>query len=407
MARGGEGDFKQLMLSDVKKTKRELGRGSYGAVFEVEMHGTLCAAKEMYPILMSEKYKRDFLNECVQCSRILHPNIVQFIGVYKPSPQAELPWLVMELMHTSLSGLIKKYEEENKNKAQKKDIPLHFKVSMLQDTCKGLQFLHNKNIIHRDLSSNNILLTKYCVAKIADLGVAKVLKPQVTQSFTRGVGTPVFLPPEAYLENPKYRASYDVFSLGCVCIHLISMQFPDPTSEKEMDDRTGKVVHRNLTEFQRRRKYLIKFSQIPDLRKLVEQCLQDAPRDRPTVEEVIEWFKNARYNHLPHENDTIIELFDSLIQCEEELQELHLEKVNNDSSSDEEFSFIDDHDYPINYATESPLVEAWQMHSALGVSAPSAEHRFDQVYVIRACVYVTQSEKASFIALVSRFNFSS
>ena len=106
-------------------------------------------------------------------------------------------------MHTSLSGLIKKYEEENKNKAQKKDIPLHFKVSILQDTCKGLQFLHNKNIIHQDLSSNNILLTKYCVAKIADLGVAKVLKPQGTQSFTQGVGTPIFLPPEARLANPK------------------------------------------------------------------------------------------------------------------------------------------------------------------------------------------------------------
>ena len=163
------------------------------------------------------------------------------------------------------------------------------------------------------------------------------------------------------------------------------MQLPDPTPEKKMDDRTGKVVHADVTEFQRRSKYLTKFSQIPGLINLVEQCLQDAPRDRPPVEEVIEWFKNAYYNHLPHENDSIIELFDSLIQCEEELQELRLrEKGNNDSGSDEEFSFIDDHDY---YVTECPLVETQQMYSALGVSVPSAENRFDQVY-IRACIYM-------------------
>lgn len=149
-------DFERLQLSRVKKTSRkELGRGAYGVVFEVEIHGTQCAAKEMHPELSeaaeSDKIKRDFLNECIQSSRILHPNVVQFIGVYNPSPDAtELPWLVMELMDTSLNRLI---AEENK---AKRDIPLHFKLSILVDTCKGLQFLHSKDIIHRDLSSNNM-----------------------------------------------------------------------------------------------------------------------------------------------------------------------------------------------------------------------------------------------------------
>ena len=384
MARGGEeSDLEQLMLTDVKKTRQGefIGKGSYGAVFEVEVHGTLCAAKEMYPILISEKYKRDFLKECVRCSRILHPNVVQFIGVYKPTPQDVLPWLVMELMHTSLSGLIQKYEDENKTRTKKKDIPFHFKVSILQDTCKGLQFLHSKNIIHRDLSSNNILLTKHCVAKIADLGVAKVLQ-QGTQSFTRGAGTPVFLPPEACLEKPKYRTSYDVFSLGCVCIHLISMQFPDPSSEKIMDDKTGKVVHLDLTELQRRNKYLAKFSQIPDLKNLIEQCLQDAAKYRPNVGEVIECLKNANYNHLPHENDSIIELFDSLIQREKELQDLHLEKVNNYEEDSDDFSFINFADHLTHNETES---SAQPTHNVIDLSTQNfitVEQRFDQVYIL-------------------------
>ena len=50
-------------------------------------------------------------------------------------------------------------------------VPLHFKLSILVDVAQGLEFLHGQDIIHRDLSSNNVLLTKHLVAKIADLGV--------------------------------------------------------------------------------------------------------------------------------------------------------------------------------------------------------------------------------------------
>ena len=160
-----------LQLSVVTRTNEEesIGVGSYASVYEVIVHGTLCAAKEMHPVLVNDTNKRAFLSECVQSSRILHPNVVQFLGIYYPSPRARLPWLVMELMHISLRGLIEKYEKD--------DFPFHFKLSVLMDTCHGLQFLHSQNIIHRDLSSNNILLTKHLVAKISDLGMAKVIPP--------------------------------------------------------------------------------------------------------------------------------------------------------------------------------------------------------------------------------------
>ena len=60
---------------------------------------------------MNETMKGAFLAECVQCSRILHPNVVQFLGIHYPSPDAQLPWLVMEMMYISLTGLIEKYEK--------------------------------------------------------------------------------------------------------------------------------------------------------------------------------------------------------------------------------------------------------------------------------------------------------
>jgi len=155
-----------LELPVVTKTGRKepIGIGSYANVYEVMVHGTHCAAKEMHQVLMSETRKRAFLTECVRCSRMLHQNVVQFLGIHYPSPDAQLPWLVMELMYISLTGLIDKYEKE--------DFPFHFKLSILMDICQGIQFLHCQNIVHRDLSSNNILLTKHLVAKVSDLGVA-------------------------------------------------------------------------------------------------------------------------------------------------------------------------------------------------------------------------------------------
>ena len=67
----------------------------------------------------------------------------------------------------SSKDFVEKYEQGK--------VPLHFKLSILVDVVQGLEFLHGQDIIHRDLSSNNVLLTKSLVAKIADLGVAKVI----------------------------------------------------------------------------------------------------------------------------------------------------------------------------------------------------------------------------------------
>ena len=167
---------RHLQLSVVTRTnkKEPIVIGSYAKVYQVMVRGTICAAQEIHPVLLNKINKHAFLSECVQNSRILHPNVVQFLGIYYPNPRARLPWLVMELMHISLRGLIEKYKND--------DFPFHFKLSILMDTCHGLQFLHSQNIIHRDLSSNNILLTKHLMAKISDLGMAKVIPTEAHTS---------------------------------------------------------------------------------------------------------------------------------------------------------------------------------------------------------------------------------
>jgi len=77
-----------LTLYNVNPTKKEIGRGAYGRVFEVDYQGTLCAAKEVHALLLQysqddalQKIKTDFLNECQIWSTIRHPCVVQFLGM--------------------------------------------------------------------------------------------------------------------------------------------------------------------------------------------------------------------------------------------------------------------------------------------------------------------------------------
>ena len=309
--------LQRLQLPEVRRTGREeLGRGSYAVVFEVMVQGTPCAAKEVHSILMSAKSKESFYAECVRSSQLLHPNIVQFMGIYYPNPRAELPWLVMELLYISLTGLIEQRVKESK------DIPFHFKISILVDICQGLQFLHSKSIAHRDLSSNKILITKQLVAKIADLGMAKVMLAD-GQKHTLAPGTQVFMPPEALEDDLEvtYGITIDVFSLGCVCLHVMSMQWPLPKAVKHLDSNTGKIVA--LTELQRRENYLTctVFQQFPTLRALVSQCLHDFPKERPSVGAVLEGLRTVRCDLVPHENDNIIQLCDSVASYKSLLEE--------------------------------------------------------------------------------------
>ena len=306
-----------LQLSKVTSTDKIIGRGAYGRVIEVYVHETLCAAKEIHPILVenvsaheAEVIRKSFCEECVKASRILHPNIVQMLGIYYPTPQAKLPWLVMELMQTSLKGFLEKYDQGK--------VPLHFKLSILVDIAQGLEFLHGQDIIHRDLSSNNVLLTKSLVAKIADLGVAKVIQENKMKTHTQAPGTTHFMPPEALKSKPHYGKPVDVFSLACVALQVMSHQWPEPK------DRVSEDTMTVLTEIQRRDEF-ITFCTHPALKELVELCLLNKPEQRPEISVVCVKLKELKVTiekQIPFSTDNNFELFDVVRQTTIQNQKL-------------------------------------------------------------------------------------
>ena len=284
--------LQHLYLTGVRPNGKYIGVGAYGRVFEVEFCGTVYAAKEIHSILVQgvrreefEATKKAFLTECLQSSALGHPNIVTFLGVYNPGGQSLLPVLVMERMQESLTSVVEKYP----------NIPMYVKLSMLLDVSRGLWYLHAHHppIVHRDLSPNNVLLTSQFVAKISDLGVAKVIQADSKKTKTRAPGTVDFMPPEALLETPEYGPPLDVFSYGGVILHVVNQEWPKPLHYVMTDPKTKKRVA--LSEAQRRQEHIDKMSGGPaGLQSLAEQCLDDDSAVRPPISDVSERMKRMK-----------------------------------------------------------------------------------------------------------------
>ena len=150
------------------KTK-SLGIGSYGAVCKAMCDDLPCAAKILHPTLFqftapgSTSVMKKFEQECHLLSAIKHPHIVQYLGTCH-DPESRLPVLLMELMDESLTRFLERSHAP---------LPYHTEVNLCQDIALALSYLHSNGIVHRDLSSNNVLLIAGSRAKVTDFGMVR------------------------------------------------------------------------------------------------------------------------------------------------------------------------------------------------------------------------------------------
>ena len=201
------------------------GTGSYGAVYVAKWHGTKVAAKRLHEIffeaLVTPESKlgilRSFAREVNMLVQLKHPNIVQFYGVYKSSGTRTLElssdtYLIQELMHCAL---------DVRNR-QTPRLTFRNVVDIGKDIASGLRYLHERAepILHRDLASKNILLSTSGVAKIADLGVAKILDQGRKTPQSRLPGTELYMPPEVKIEGMPYDTLVDIYSVGVIFLEM-------------------------------------------------------------------------------------------------------------------------------------------------------------------------------------------
>ena len=183
----------------MRVTDRELGHGSYATVLELDYMGLKCAGKKLHDVLIRQgdtSYTvHRFKEEYRLLNHVRHPNIIQFLGVHFCHGD-QIPILVMEFLPINLTSCIEQYGI----------LPKEISYSILHEVALGLNYLHGQSppIIHRDLSSNNVLLTPSMTAKISDLGVARILNltPGQFTHMTQTPGTPAYMPPEVMIANP-------------------------------------------------------------------------------------------------------------------------------------------------------------------------------------------------------------
>ena len=288
-------ELEPYLLKGVRRTAecKRLGNGSFGVVDELYVQGTLCAAKQLHGSLLDPRTQgvdrviSRFVEECRIMASVRHPNIVQFLGLHI-FQNCAYPILVMEKLAMSLEDLLNEADE------RRESIPLSLKVSILSDTAKGLVYLHNHKpqIIHRDLTSRNILLTLAMQAKITDLGNALIIDSDtVAQTMTQTPGTAVYMPPEAINAQARYDSTIDMFSYGHLALYTIIQEFP-----KDLLPATYMTVsNRQLcarSEIQRREKYMSilhqKMGKSHLLTHIIERCLNNLPDERPSALQVLE-----------------------------------------------------------------------------------------------------------------------
>ena len=263
-----------------------LGHGSYGAVYKAKCDQLPCAAKVLHPTILdprdpgASKIMERFKQECAFLESIRHPNIVQYLGM-TVDPESKLPMLLMELLDESLTKLLER---------SKVPLPYYLQVDVCHDIALAVAYLHSNDIIHRDLSSNNVLIIAERRAKVTDFGMSKLAGTTSRMStLTMCPGTLAYMPPEALRDPPTYTKNLDCFSEGVIMIQVCTQLWPEPGPRTKLvpDSRspTGST-EMPVLEQERREAHIDLIDPTHGLLPIAVECLQYQEKKRPSSEEL-------------------------------------------------------------------------------------------------------------------------
>ena len=293
-------DLTQFEIRDVKGLERSeiKGAGCFGEVVEVTVGSVPRMAKRLLNILLDQDVdpkekqaiQERFYYECLLLSKLDHPNVVEFVGVHFSKVNRADITLIMERLHIDLEKFLKRPQ-----------IPLSIKLSILLDVSAGLLYLHTqleKPLIHRDLTVGNILLTNDARAKIADLGVSKILNyhPLSATAQTVCPGAPAYMPPEALQEEPVYSTALDIFSFGHLSLYVSIQTFPQ-VFDASNDPGLTSAIKAGELQLLKRKKWIEKLPRDYCLHSVITRCLKDRPNYRPKTKQLNTMMKTICVKH--------------------------------------------------------------------------------------------------------------
>ena len=192
-------------------------------------------------------------------------------------PDSRLPVLLMELLDGNLTHMLEREKS-----------PLHYntQIDLCYDIALAVTYLHSCDIIHRDLSSNNVLIIAGKRAKVTDFGMSKLVDAVTAKAMvTMCPGTLAYMPPEALREPPNYTKKLDCFSEGVLIIQVCTRLWPQPGPRCEviLDKQFPTGVHEvPIPEPIRRKNHIDLVDPTHPLLPIALECLSYDESDRPT-----------------------------------------------------------------------------------------------------------------------------
>ena len=254
------------------KKIQQLGEGSFGKAFlcKRESDDSLCVIKQILIEGMDKKEKDDVLNESIILAKLDHQNIIKFFEVFESNKPKHMVNIVTEYADGGdLSEKIKEKKNKNNNFTESEILDYFTQI------CLAIKHIHEKKIIHRDLKSGNIFLTKNGLVKLGDFGIAKRFQKTMDKAKTF-IGTPYYLSPEIINGKP-YDSKSDIWSLGVLLYEM--MTFKMPFNANSLPMLSVKIM---------RGQYIPPPTiYTKDLRELVTKCLTVEPKNRPSIQEIL------------------------------------------------------------------------------------------------------------------------
>ncbi|XP_015143167.2 serine/threonine-protein kinase Nek9 isoform X2 [Gallus gallus] len=249
---------------------RILGRGAFGeaTLYRRTEDDSLVVWKEVDLTRLSEKERRDALNEIVILALLQHENIIAYYNHFMDNTT-----LLIELEYCNGGNLYDKILRQ-KDKLFEEEMVLWYLFQIVS----AVSCIHRAGILHRDIKTLNIFLTKANLIKLGDYGLAKKLNSEYSMAETL-VGTPYYMSPEL-CQGVKYNFKSDIWAVGCVIFELLTLKRTfDATNPLNL---CVKIVQGNRAMEVDSSVYSW------ELIQMVNSCLDQDPEKRPTADELLE-----------------------------------------------------------------------------------------------------------------------
>ncbi|XP_009292956.1 serine/threonine-protein kinase Nek1 isoform X9 [Danio rerio] len=247
---------------------KKIGEGSFGKAILVKSRtdGRQYVIKEIGISRMSNKERQESRKEVAVLANMSHPNIVQYKESFEESGCL---YIVMD--YCEGGDLFKKINNQRGSLFPEEQI-----LDWFVQICLALKHVHDRKILHRDIKSQNIFLTKDGTVQLGDFGIARVLNSTVELARTC-IGTPYYLSPEI-CENKPYNNKSDIWALGCVLYEMCTLKHAFEAGN--MKNLVLKIIRGSYPP--------VSIHYSPDLRSLLAQLFKRNPRERPSVSTILD-----------------------------------------------------------------------------------------------------------------------